>query len=455
LNVARQAFENTVRLSPAFHLGYGHLFDIHSKVAAATWASEAQGFELPRGDLIAPWESSRSPASQRSFLPVVLDSIVWVDHAAFAALDPLQTRGGAQRLEDDLLRVLRRWVASAPDAVRPNREMTSWILDQLARLRRGDHLLAPERIDGMLRIAREHAVKALALSPDTVAEDLFQLADLHLAVGDIEAARTQVESALRMTGEPGSQRMAANVFMATGQVGRLLLLDLEDSRQPFFRDEQTGTFIPYGEGHVAVQRLRLLGATGVGGAPLSAALRQLDRAWSTAGHSDREQRLLRQSATWSVAPALALEPEAMRRWMEWLEQPESLLATLLRVHEGLTRVDRSNASTTAALEDPARTYVRALTEQLSGDHESALRSLSRLDSVPPLIGAIDPVWGFRSLSHALKAQSYEALGDSAAAQDSRSRFLELWGNADTLAASQTWLSEARVAAERRIPPPRP
>jgi len=102
LNQAVRAFTKTVQLSPGFHLGYGHLFDIQDRIANGN----GRGFEMPRSELIAPWEESTLDSTS-TFYGVMLDSIVWLDPESFRMVDQSTRREGAERLERPTVRLLR------------------------------------------------------------------------------------------------------------------------------------------------------------------------------------------------------------------------------------------------------------------------------------------------------------------------------------------------------------
>jgi tetratricopeptide (TPR) repeat protein/predicted RNase H-related nuclease YkuK (DUF458 family) len=197
-NLAVRAFSETVRLSPDFYLGYGHLFDIYyDLLAAGEPGFRGYGFESPRDDVIVPWENLE-PTRQEFFYPVVQDSIEWVRSARSEEFKEL-AHSGAQSLLRDIRRRLERWAAYAPEEPKPQEELAKWHLAS----RRYMSGLNQAALDRAAEEALRHTAAALALGGDTTPEDLARLGALYLAADSLERAVEHTERALESLQSPG------------------------------------------------------------------------------------------------------------------------------------------------------------------------------------------------------------------------------------------------------------
>jgi tetratricopeptide (TPR) repeat protein/tRNA A-37 threonylcarbamoyl transferase component Bud32 len=446
LNRAVRAFSETLRLQPTFDLGYGHLFDIHRLVTAAN-RGQCPGFELPRAGLLAPWDP-QTPLQARAFCPVWTDSIEWVSWDVFNSSRRSTAAAGADQLFDQSFRLLRRWAAYAPTEVKPREEIVGALLEQRNRL----DVASPSLIDSMTREARTVATEALALKSDTLPDDLLALGGLYLGTGDVAEAHALTEQALSMYTDAGEAPppYSANVFLATGHPSRALALVAGPGPQRWIPDPVGDRLIPYGGAEPIVNRIAVLGATGVAGVPLDAALQALLSLWSEPRYSARDNQLLRQDAAFRVAAALAPDPEALESWDEGLsvDQPlwRALLASPADSAAGARLLVELLQTDVPHLRRGSSSYLKGLVASKIGDHAQAVRLFSRMDSIPLRLDALDFGWGLRNLSLFRRAVAYEALQDTDRALRHYERLSQAWATADSLA--MPLVERARSSAAR-------
>jgi tetratricopeptide (TPR) repeat protein len=453
-NLAVRAFSETVRLSPDFYLGYGHLFDIYyDLLAAGEPGFRGYGFESPRDDVIVPWENLE-PTRQEFFYPVVQDSIEWVRSARSEEFKEL-AHSGAQSLLRDIRRRLERWAAYAPEEPKPQEELAKWHLAS----RRYMSGLNQAALDRAAEEALRHTAAALALGGDTTPEDLARLGALYLAADSLERAVEHTERALESLQSPGRSlsrlppRVAANVFLARGQpfraIGIMAPSWLAGSRA--VADTLHGRIIPFGAAGLAYGKIRVYGATGLAGDSLRHAFAELNRIWSQPRYTPRDVALLRDVATRSIGPSLVLDAEARRGWFEGWETTSPLWKEFLRVESDpdSTRAWLERAGEAAMQDDREgghTAYLLGALAQQSGADSLAIRLFGKLDSWPMAVGRADLGWGLLSLSHYRRAKSCERTGDIAEAIRHYRRFEELWRDAEP--AVRPLLEEARTARER-------
>jgi serine/threonine protein kinase/tetratricopeptide (TPR) repeat protein len=450
-NEAMRAFRNAIRLSPGFDLGYGQLFNIYTRARQSMDQDAATLFFEPGERLIAPWENVQPTGEMRAFYLFPLDSLTWVDRTTFAgagadqaqivdSLESPRLEQGARRLEGELFPILERWLRYDSSSVRANKEMATWIIREVTR---PWTIAPPEWITERVRNARTHLRTALDLSSDTLPRDLLLLANLDLALGEVPTAVTLVGEALASDGVSNADRgLAANVFAATGQVSRLLALDLG---LPPVRFAQEG-LVPVGDGGPHLLRLRVLASTGVGGPRLETSLRELERAWGPPDYSPEESRSLwTNQMMQAVAPALVLERTALRRYTSNIDSVHPLVRAfqLVDSDSAAARIQlmQALAEPYPTLGQAGTMYLGGLAAQMLADHSLAARAFARLDSLPPDLRGFSPTWGYRTLSYALRARSLGAMGDTAQAEAHRQRFQGYWANADSLAATLPWLAD--------------
>ncbi|MCI0433711.1 MAG: hypothetical protein L0271_08675 [Gemmatimonadetes bacterium] len=452
LNMAIRAFAETLHLQPTFELGYGHLFDIHRQVMAATRGA-CPVFAPMTGDLIPPWETG-VPRNVRTFCPVMMDSIVWLPRGSFDAAVEEEVMAGADRLFEQSLRLLRRWAEYSNTESKPLNELITQILWQRGRI---DPAL-DTRADTLAREALGYAVKALSLTRDTVPQDLIRLGNLYLAVDSIERGREFVERGLLLhdstTDQPGrgGPLFAANVLLATGQVSRALQLIERTGLRRAVLDSATGNLVPYRGAEPFLEQLRALGATQTGGPILRDRLQMLDQVWRAARYTARVQALLRRHEALRLAAALVLDPDALQQWNEGLELTEPLWQALVF---SLTDTTRARAALAAArsrpasvLRDASQAFLEGTIAARLGDHELAVRSFSRVDGFPFAVDIVDVSWGLAWTARLRRAASHEALGNPSLALADYEAFARAWASADSLGAPLLAFARSRAAALR-------
>ncbi|MDH3222485.1 MAG: protein kinase [Gemmatimonadota bacterium] len=439
LNVALSSFRETVRLSPGFHLGYGHLFDITSRVLATVDSRAGRGFEMPRDERIAPWDPV-TPFDQLSFYPVWEDSLAWLGREDLDARGMEVVREGADRLFRSSMRTLQRWAGYAPTDSRPLDELVQWTLRDRSRL---PEPASPERLDSLASVAEEYAERALDTRPDTLATELLRLGNLRLARGDVAGATELVEDAQRLLdADPEAQRQpraSSNLYLFRGQPARAVaLLQRESERRLYYPVGDDDELVSDGGADPLVQTLRILGATDVAGAPLGEAFQRLNALWSRPAYTPEQLRTMRSVTAPFIAPALALAPDRAAEWLDGAELGDPIWAVV--------RADPQEREVGASLLDAAsrfegdrelagatRAYILGRFAQRIGRLDEAIRHFSYLDSLSHSVQDRDYGWGLLSLSHFRRAQAYQELGDSAAADALYRRFSESWDEADDLA----------------------
>ena len=454
LNVALRAFSETRRLQPSFELGYGHLFDIHRDVERVADPGACKAYELPRGQLKAVWDPTGPvPTDARAFCPVLLDSIEWIPRDSLSSTDPVLILRGIDRLLEERLRELRRWSAYAADEPTPREELTTIWLRQRQRL----EVAAPSDARTLADSALLYASDALALRSDTLPADLLRLSRLYLAVDDWPRADSVGEEALARLkaddswSETPPSSGAANLYLASGRPSRALDVVSRLQRRRFQENPDDGSLIPFGGAEAVLDRLGVLGATGIGGDPLNQALDELDRIWSGASYTVRERQLLRESVALRISTALVLDDRRLDAWYEELDLSDPLwLALAQGPRDPIAASEHLKEALGMFPQDltPAfRVYIQGLAARRAGDHSRSLALLSRLDSIPLRADErIESGWGLRTLSYLTRAKSHEALQDTAAAVASYRRFLQTRMGADTLSAPLYELAEQRLAS---------
>jgi len=446
LNVAQRAFATAVRLQPTFDLGYGQLFEIYKTVAQPVDGGGCDAFELPGGDPIPPW-GMLTPARARPFCAVVLDSIRWVTRQAYSGLDPKAVEAGASRIFDQAVLAARRWADFAPDLARPREELVATVLRRRSML----GAAPPQVAESLAKLALVNATEALALRSDTLPLDLLQLGGLHLGVGDLGPARTLTEQGLalyRSRSELVPDQVALNVFLATGQAEDALQLIATLTKRSFIPDSVADSMLPFGGAEPVLERIRALGAMGVGGAPLLRELRALGGIWAAPRYAPRQALLLRRFVAPSLSSALALDDSVLAAWDAELHPANplwrALAASARDSAEGAVLLRRALAGGLPA--EPG-SFVLGMVAARVGDHATAVALFTRLDSLPLTLDRRELGWGDLVESYRLRAESYAALGDSASAAQWYGRFVGAWSAADSLTSPQV---EEAAGALRRL-----
>jgi tetratricopeptide (TPR) repeat protein len=458
-NISLAGFQRAVELDPSFVLGYGHLIDLYQEVNGPDrfWS-----VRVPRG------ESDDVRTQQRVYF-----YLAWHDSARVVLFDsPAEALDVLGRHYDsDAVDVLldraagaaRSWSVTAPSDHRPHRQMYR----VYAAARRHGRAL------GALKAA-------LALSGDTTVRDRSRLASAYLGNGILDTALAYAEDVLGTlesgAEEVGSAAVVGSVFLAAGRPARALRvmeLGLPDSggpanynsRRPPFHPSRRGLGqIPFHGTGQLIEQLIAFGAAGADRPELHEALDSLEALLFRSDYSEAEARELAQWFARGVTPALfAIGPHALERWQRWIDRiPDSW-----EIHS-LWQAD-STAAAVALLEDaalelgsarawpgvmPREFYVLAGLARALGQDSLATVLSAYGDSA--LVGPRGPSpygfrgdWAQRSLSHLLRAESYEALGRTTEAVEHYSRFLELWKDAE--ADLQVLNQRAREGLSRLLP----
>jgi hypothetical protein len=381
-----------------------------------------------------PWEAG-NVQEQSFFCPVILDdTIAWTSYEEFGTIDRERVRTGARRFFEQYLALVRRWATYATNEVRPRQEMVNALLAHRRRL----GVSAPERISAIADSALRFAESALALKSDTTIDDLAGIGNIYLAINDharLQRITERIAAGLPSQGS-APRLLAANPFLATGRPARAMEIRSAQSIQRFIEDSSTGALIPYGGAELPIARIQILGATGVAGAALQRELREVFRLWSESRYNDRHRRALRTSASTDIAAALMAEPEAMASWDRSVTITDPLWRALVlsTTDSSETRryLQRSMEGAPGPWSEATLSYLQAIVAGRLGDHRLAIARFSRIDSLPLLTESMDTGWGFRSLSLLRRAESWEALGDTAQARSYYDAFARWWASADSL-----------------------
>jgi tetratricopeptide (TPR) repeat protein len=453
INVARRAFTRAVQLSPDFFLGYGHLFDIYTRLSGAIVGGVCYGYEPPSDRVVLIWET-RDPKVQVTACPAVRDSIEWVDRPTLSSMDEQQLIDRADRFLDEALIELRRWSNYAPADPRPSEELTAWLMARRELLPRTTSVT---EMDSLASEALGHAETAMALKPDTTPEDLTRLGMLYLNAGDVPRALDITERAVERSrsGAGADTRLlptsAANVFLATGQASRALeiVLPIWSTREMTVPDTAEDRHVDV-LAEAEIGRLQVYGATGLGGAPLRDAFSEVERIWTGAGYDARVRAIMRQGLTGWILPALFIDQVEMAAWFSGWDPANPTLAGILAVSSDSATAGRLFESSLRELGEerpsPLRAYLLGVLAQSMGQHQRAIELFDHIDTWPLRLGTMDMGWGLLSLSRLLRAQSYEALGNMAEARLQYERFVELWETADP--ELQRFATEAGDALSR-------
>jgi serine/threonine protein kinase/tetratricopeptide (TPR) repeat protein len=432
LNFAVRTFTDLLRRQTGFDLGYGHLGDIYQEIAGAARGT-CRGFERPREDLLVGWEEP-TPHQMLFFCAAALDSIVWLPSEASGDTTVRAVAvAGANRLKSDWTRLLRSWAGTAPRASKPRMELAAVALDERRRL----IVAPPEKIDSLARVALRCTAEALALQSDTLTVDFVRLGALYLGAGDVDSALVLTEVGLARHGAEAPYVLAANPYIASGQPTLALPVVAGWSSESYIKGDVTDSIIAYGGADRVIQRIRVLGATGVTGPPLHRELEELSRIWSSPQYSVRDRQLLREDAALRIAVAVSQDRAAIALWNTGLEINEPLWRALLLSEtdatEARARLIQARERAIPGFSDAERHFLLGVVAGRVRDHRLAAALFSRLDSVPLSLDGFDTRWGMRGLSYLFRADEYAADGQLDSARAYYQRFTDVWENADSLA----------------------
>lgn len=419
LNVALQAFHRAVELDPNFHLGYGHLFDIYQRVDR-------------RALFRRPGESAYSVYFHSAWR----DSFVWVrwpEPSTPPRTRPLSTDSVVTMFQDRAFTLARRWSNAAPDEVRPHEVLRDLYVER----RDYKGALSEQRtVFGLTHHYRDQ----LNLGTLYLANGVYDSA-VALTEGGLAALRDREADPLEIrTGDVSRARgMAANVFIALGQPSRALEVSGEPGTGPRW-------LLPYAidfraDENSVRRTLSILGSCGADRPELRAALDSLLRIWSEPRYKPEEVKWLLENFT--PEPALFLLGEnAVRDWFARLDSVPSSWRSYLQLQaDSVTAAARSLDQAVAQL-NGRPSYLLANVAQALGRDSLALDLFARMDTSNHWMAG----WGLLSLSYLQRARSYEALGDTARAEEYYERFVTVWRDAEP--DLQHYADEARGALER-------
>jgi len=449
-NVALEAFESALRLQPAFDLGYGHMFDINRKVRRAVDIVACTGFEEPREELIAHWELT-TPQRAIAFCPAALDTIVWIRKAVFDTLNRDDASEGADIVVQRSLALLRRWAEYAPNEAKPHEELAKAVLGQRTRIGIG----SPTIIDSLARVAAEHAGLALSLKRDTTPRELARIGSFLNGAGMVDSAAVLNERALAQYAPGRAPMVSTNVLLARGQIARAMDIASTPWTRWFIEDPIADSLLSYQGAETNVARMRMLGIAGVQGAAIDRELEAIEDRWYEPLYSPRQIELLRRDMAFRIALGLAFDLSKMASWVraDQLEHPmwHALLNSESDPSSARRHLESSLQTETLGVSEATRSFLHGLVAQRIGDDLLALQQFSRVDSLPLRLETFDFGWGLRIHSYLLRAEAYEALGDTALALEYYQRFQNAWLTGDELIAPllrRAELGAARLGRDR-------
>ena len=462
LNVAKRAFETSVRLARDQQLSYGLLFEIDREVLGAAAGRGCRLFQRPGERPLPPWQIAEA-TDQPSFCPLMGDSLVWIPFDELTASTEAAAQAGAARLYRETLRSIQMWADYAPDQPRPREEWSAWLLWRRGALGCDAD---PAELADLTQRALENKQIELEIKGDTTATDRVRLATLLWAGQDSDGAMKQLARAAGGSDDTASApgrglpAEAANLYLGAGRPSGAL--DAMEAAQPRFNfsypDPSDGSYVSSGEVQPTFAALRVLGSVGMGGRQLTDALEELDRRWAGADFTARDRAVLYRASLIWLGPALLLAPETERTWLEsigsnaiplplaWrgLQAVDENPPEALRILEELT-----DSLTTTRFPGTSDLYLAGILAQRAGEHARAVEHFERLEGCPVSLSGVDFGWGLQALSKLQRAKSLESLGRSEEATAAYRAFAEAWANSDP--DLENTVAEALAAADRIEP----
>lgn len=440
-NVAARAFRETVRLTPEFSVGYGHLFEIERALAGSLGTCVRRGFLLPGSRTELFWENTPQD-SMAFFCPVHLDSIHWVGGERMADLDANAVADGRSRFGERVTAELNRWESFALGSPRPREFRSNRLVWQRSELGARQTDAADSLADAALRGFHE----SLSLSADTTAEQWIRLGSLLLATSDRRSALVATERGMAMSRRAERAtlpREAFNIFAATGKLERgLEVVSLMVSPgDKFLGPAHPRLAWPEEE----LYRVQLLGALGVDDDRLAEAFADIDRVWTRNGYSETARRDLRRQITPRVMHALVLDHSVRNVWFDGMDTP-SVWAQL--VDDGRFGPERARAllASNELRNSAVARYIAGARLRRSGFAVEAVPYLTDFVDWPYWIDDFDVRWGLRPLAWLERARAREAAHDVDGARADYLAFLDAWEGSDE--GFGNVLSEARQALDR-------
>jgi tetratricopeptide (TPR) repeat protein len=454
LNRAWDAFSEAARIQPTYEPAYGRLIDVQDLAERAYDLGACPGFDLVTDEIRPPWARWTPSDQARAFCPAVLDSITWLTRAEFASADRARLRAGADRLSRETENALKRWGSFSPRQSRPLEQLADLLMSRRTRF----EVASPERLRVMAADALELASSALSLATDTSAAQLTNLANLYLASGQQEMAVGLAREIVALYAD--SLRLAPknllNVLVAAGQTTAALRVAAGPGGWRGFRDSESGGFISYAGAESTLTRLRVLGALGVSGPIIQAELDSLDQKLGGAGYPPRERQLLRDSATLRLMPSLAADPAALRRWAAGVsvDRPlwQGLALAATDTAQAIAHLERAQEAGSSGLGDATESFLLGVLAGRLGRRAEAVQHLSRLDSIPHRLDeAWEIGWGLQVLSHLLRGEHYEVLGEFANALEQYQLFqsARMWPDSISGNAGERAMSGIRRVSNGR------
>lgn len=431
------SFTTSVRLSPDFSLGYGHLFDIWRELSSP---DVCLTFWPERTASALLWEQL-SFTDIVPFCPVLGDSIRWAPIPEVNRPDHGNGRL-LSRIEDETRRHLERWASYAPHLARPHEELARWTLLVRSRGAGGTGSDGP---DSLAAVSLGHLERALEIRRDTTRYDIARLAALHLAAGRHAAAVLLADRA-----GPGSSPDArpfdfgAHPYLATGRIEQAV----EAVREAYpggrlAARTASGDFVPFAEGEPTVLTLQILGAAGADSASIRPYLTELMRVWAPSAVGEEASLALRTTSLSRISPALLVDRRQVDAWFSgidiegipdlslvdfwrgWLALPIDAAQALEALRRGVQRLETEPSPSATSL------FLYARLAERTGDDALALSLYQRLESRPhPVLDAFEPGWGLENLALLGRVGILRRLGDDEAAASLRTELEARWRDAD-------------------------
>ncbi|MCL7976888.1 MAG: serine/threonine protein kinase, partial [marine benthic group bacterium] len=416
LNTARSLFDTATALNPIWELAFGHMHEINldvTKAARLRWYG--LGFEGQDAEPVTPY-AKREAGAQFWFCPVIeADTIAWRSMDGEGCPIDEQAETGAAELHARTVERLD-WMADVRrDQPRHHEELAEFLLwERSLSGCDGD----PVRSDSLLALASSHIHRALGMRSDTTPSQRVFLANLHLASGDLAAARAAAGRALEDLPDWQSRfgtpppTSAANPFLASGDarlpariIERVWAENSASLQDPV--DPEAASLSTHGQwGRLNV--LQALGSVGATGPEATERLSLLRRAWRSAPMSDRDHAALRLASLPFVGPALVHLPEEWDAWFGgWAKYDlpvPPVWAGLLAAAENPPDLAGARAYLTESVAllgtDPFDSRVRAvdlylpiLLAQQTGADEIEAELIGRLSVCTPSVNGFDASWG--------------------------------------------------------------
>lgn len=428
VNKAIEAFNRAIELDPLFYISYEHLQLAYARIDEFRRFSDGSVFYVG-------WR----------------DSLVWVpivDSGDSARAVEYFGKDSIRRVYlDRALEMVRRWSQASPTASEPRRQLM-W------------YLIRDHAYEEALHQAKHY----LRLRADPPPSDLAQIAQLYLKQAIYDTAAVLTDQALAATANRQTDLPSwlagelANVYVATGQPSSAL--KFSSGVRPTFPDRAPQLLyrVPDDSASRLLQKIAILGATGVAGPELDLTIDSLRQIWSAPHYDPNEVLELVAWATPRIGNALLFaSADQLRAWFTPLDSLSDIWrAHLLLRQDSLGPASERLQRALAAVQEGhqasiAGVYVLANLAAKVDRDSTAVALLARLDTVHYALNRFDPGWGYLSLSYAQRARCYEAMGDTTSAVEFYQRFISAWSRAEPDLQHRVDEARRRIARLKREP----